>query len=446
MKNKIFALLSLSLALLTVLTGCSLSVTPYVTNDEDNYTVSVRYDANGGIFTTNTSVIVDSYNLDEIKAGTSENAEIALISPDNAARGNDAFKATKNGCFLAGWYKERIETTDSSGNKAYTYSGRWNFEEDVLSVSRENTYSSSEPVLTLYAAWVPLFEIEFYDKASGELIEELKFDPNEGLSFELPFWDEETGAIQMNRFPERQGYTFECAYVGDEAEDILTKITDSVITHPGTVDLATATAENSVLKLYVDYTEGEWYRIYNAQQFLESADLSGNYEIFADLDFADEIWPTAFMYGNFTGSIKGNGHKFKNIELTQTNNSKVNAGLFGNFTESASVSDLTFENVNFTIKSGTRVVGASFGIFAGTLASEAEVKNVSILKSSLQIDSSCYFGVDDYSIGLVCGMGKADVFEKTEITAKAVGDNPESIKIQVSGNDVTLEFVNELFY
>jgi len=350
MKNKFILIISVALLLTTALAGCSFSSTPYVTNDEDNYTVSVRYDANGGIFTTNTSVIVDSYNLEEITAGTSTEAEISLISPDNTARGNDAFKATKNGHFLAGWYKECIENTDADGNVTYSYKDKWDFETDVLTVDRSKTYTSSEPVLTLYAAWVPLFEIEFYDKASGELVEELKFDPTEGVEFELPFWDEETGSIEMNDFPKREGYTFECAYLGDEAEDILTKITDSTITHPGTVDYDTGTSENPVLTLYVDYTEGEWYRIYNAEQFAESADLSGNYEILADLDFADEIWPTSFMYGNFTGTIKGNGHTLKNIEVIQTNNSKTNAGLFGHFTETAGISDLTFDNVSFTVK------------------------------------------------------------------------------------------------
>ncbi|MBP3452052.1 MAG: hypothetical protein J6J73_04570, partial [Agathobacter sp.] len=179
--------------------------------------------------------------------------------------------------------------------------------------------------------------------------------------------------------------------------------------------------------------------IYTVDQFLDNASIKGNYEIHADLDFTDENWPSSLMYGNFTGSIKGNGHKFTNIELKQTNNSKVNAGLFGNLTEEASITDLTFENVTFTIEKGTRVAGASFGLFAGTLSDGAELSNINILNGVIQIDSSCYFGVNDYSIGLLCGTGNAAVIPNAQITCVPTGDNPENVQISVEGNDVTVE-------
>ncbi len=110
-KTVISVLLCLVLMLFTA--GCGESLTPYETNNEDNYTVSVKYDANGGTFTTNTSIIVDSYNLEDLKTDSSNTAEIALISPDNSSRGTDAFSAVNSGYFLAGWYQERVETTDA---------------------------------------------------------------------------------------------------------------------------------------------------------------------------------------------------------------------------------------------------------------------------------------------------------------------------------------------
>ena len=206
------------------------------------------------------------------------------------------------------------------------------------------------------------------------------------------------------------------------------------------MNLENATATDSVLKLYVDWHEGEWYRIYTVDQFIESASLNGNYELFADLDFKDEIWPTTFMYGNFGGVIKGNGHTIKNVEFTQTNNSKVNAGLFGHITDTASISDLSFENITFTIKAGTRKVGTSYGLFAGTLSDKASITNVNILNSHLQIDSSCYFGVDDYTIGLACGMGDSSKLTSAQIDCTAVGDEPETVKITTNGNEVTVDF------
>lgn len=432
LKIKPFLFVLLCIAILS-LAGCGENTTPYETNDKEGYNVSVKFDANGGTFTTNTTVIVDSFN-------TEGKTSIALIAPDDKARDNDAFTATKNGHFLAGWYKQRIETTDDNGNTVYTYADKWDFENDVLEIEQGKQYSSKEPALTLYAAWVPMFEIEFYSIDNEELVDTYAFDPTVNTEFKLPVWDEETGAIEMYDFPKREGYTFNKAYFDNEGNQ---PVDTTELTHPGNINYETGSAENSVLKLYVDYTEGEWYRIYNAEQFAESASLDGNYEILADLDFADEIWPTAFMYGNFTGTINGNGHTIKNVDFIQTNNSKVNAGLFGNITESAQISDLNFENITFTIKSGTRVVGTSYGLFAGTISGDATIESVSIKNSALQISSSCYFGVDDYAIGLVCGMGDASVVSGADIKCIAVGDKPEIVKISTSGNTITVEFSDE---
>lgn len=428
------------LATLTFVTGCSEEPSPYETNNADNYTVSVKYDANGGIFTTNTSVIVDSYNVSEMKKNSEGEVEIALLSPDDSVRKNDAFKAVNNGYFLAGWYEGRTEAKDSAGNTVYTYSDKWDFESDLLKIDPEKAYKSEEPVITLYAAWVPLFEIEYYSAVSGEYLDELVFDPTSGKEFSIPAWDVETGAIEMFDFPEKTGYTFDGVYLDANKE---TPVDGEAFEHPGYVDLETGTAKDSVLKLYVDYTEGEWYHIYNAEQLIDNASLNGNYEILADLDFEGEIWPTAFMYGNFTGAINGNGHVIKNVEFAQTNNSKVNAGLFGYLTDAAEIKDITFDNVNFTIKSGTRVVGTCYGLFAGTVSGEAIIENVSIINSTLMIDSACYFGVDDYSIGLVCGMGSADVLSTADIDCTVVGETPESLKVTVNGNNVTVETVTE---
>ncbi len=256
--------------------------TPYEINDSESYTVSVKFDANGGSFTTNTSVIVDSFNIADVEKNSNGDALIALISPDDKNRGNDAFKAVKNGYFLAGWYKERTEIKDNNGETTYTYSGKWDFERDTLEVDTQKQYSSKEPVLTLYAAWVPLFSIEFYSLDSGEFIESFSFDPNEVGEIALPQWDKETGALEMNNFPEKSGYTFKNAYLDEKGATV---VDTEVLKHSGTVDYETATAKNNVMKLYLEWREGEWYHIYNAEQFLENASINGSYEIHADLDF-----------------------------------------------------------------------------------------------------------------------------------------------------------------
>ena len=434
-KIKVLLLTALTLGSMCLFTACGSEQTPYEINDKENYTVSVKYDANGGVFTTNTSVIVDSYNISDMKAEDGV-VEIPLITPDDKSRGNDAFKATKSGYFLAGWYAQRTEDgKDEDGKTLYTYGDKWDFEEDVLEVDVDKTYSSQEPVITLYAAWVPLFEIEFYSLGSGEYINSYEYDPTLVDEIKIPAWDEKTGAVEMYNFPENDGYTFNGAYYDEDGTEQIV----SVLEHVGEVDEETGTADETVMKIYVDWLEGEWYHIYTVEQFLDNASIKGNYEIHADLDFTDENWPSSLMYGNFTGSIKGNGHKFTNIELKQTNNSKVNAGLFGNITEEASITDLTFENVTYTIEKGTRVAGASFGLFAGTISDGAALTNVNVLNGVIQIDSDCYFGVNDYSIGLLCGTGNAALVPNAQITCVPTGDNPENVQISVEGNNVTVE-------
>lgn len=429
MKLKTKGILLLIL-LLTALfaAGCAQEPTPYEVNDAANFTVSVKYDANGGTFTTNTAVIVDSY--DPVQT----NGKIALLPPDAAVRGNDAFTAVNNGYFLAGWYRGRTAQPDGT----YIYSGRWDFEHDLLEIDAAGAYTSAEPVMTLYAAWIPMFEVNFRDLQSGEILDTYTFDPNTGASLRVPALDEKTGAVEMYKFPARSGYTFESVYYDAEGKN---PVDTPEVIHTGTVNLENGTGENGTMDLYLDWTEGEWFHIYNAEQFKENASVTGNYVLHADLDFEDVIWPTSLMYGNFSGSIQGNGYTIRNVELTQTNNSKVNAGLFGHLTETASLSDVIFENVTFTIKAGTRVMGTNFGLLAGTISNEAALENVTVASSCLQIDSACYFGVDEYAIGLVCGMGDA-ARVSSDITCQVVGDLPESIVATVDGNEVTLEFVS----
>ena len=435
MKRKIRGILTLVLlmTMLMLVTGCSQEPTPYEVNDAEHYTVSVKYDANGGTFTTNTSVIVDSYDPAQAAVGGNGMAQIALLPPDASLRGNDAFTAINNGRFLAGWYQQRTQQADGS----FVYSGKWDFESDLLEIDPNGTYSSAEPVMTLYAAWVPMFQVNFLDLATGDLLETYSFDPNAGTALTVPALDDETGAMEMYKFPKRSGYTFNGVYFDAEGTQ---QVDTAEVAHTGTVNYENGTAQNGTMDLYIDWTEGEWYHIYNVEQFLDNASVDGNYVLHADLDFAGEIWPTSLMYGNFNGSIQGNGHTMRNIELTQTNNSKVNAGLFGNLTETASLTDVTFENVTFTIKAGTRVVGTSYGLLAGTISNDAELEAVSIVGSCLQIDSDCYFGVDEYIIGLVCGMGDPSRVN-AEISCQVVGSAPERIVATVEDNEVTLEFV-----
>ncbi len=429
-KKKAFALLCAATMLLSV--GCASEPTPYETNDLEGYTVSVRFDANGGFFTTDVATITDSYSLDGLDDDGDGTAEIPLISPDDARRGNDSFPVTRNGYFLAGWYKNRTESKDAE----YVYSDKWDFESDLLSVKTDGDYASDTPVMTLYAAWIPLFTVDFYSADTGELMESFSFDPTVTKEIAMPEWSEDTGKINMHDFPQRSGFTYRNAYYDSDCKNAVEG--DHPI-HNGVIDFETGTASDTTLDLYLEWDEGEWFRIYNAEQLADNASVSGKYEIMADLDFADEIWPTALMYGSFSGEIVGNGHVIKNVSAEQTNTSKTNAGIFGSITENAIIKDICFENASFTLKKGTRVAGTSYGLLAGSISTDADISGLEILGSVLSIDSDCYFGTDDYTIGLICGNGAYDKVSNAEIECRASGESPESIVISTDGNSVTVE-------
>lgn len=430
LNKKAILVVCLVIAVLFGTVGCAATQNPYRANDDEGYNVSIKFDANGGFFTTNTAVIVDSYKLADLPKDSNGDAQIALLSPDDARRGKEAFTAVKNGYFLAGWYTQ----CDGEGENA-TYANKWDFENSTYTVKTDGSYSAAEPVLTLYAAWVPLLEIEIYDLNSGEMINTTTLSPLETdmEHIQLPAWDEKTGAVLMGKFPKYDGYTWGDVYWDAAGTQ---KVETAEIAHPGKVNFDNATVENSTLKLYVDYMEGEWFHITSAKQLASNASLSGNYILDADLDFTDQIWPTALMHGNFTGTIVGNGHTISNVTITQTNNSKVNTGLFGQLTENASISDVTFENITLTIQKGTRVAGASFGLFAGTVADGAQLSNVAIT-GKLEIAADAYFATDDYVIGLLCGMGEPDV-DASGITYEIVGENTQGLTATVEDGKIVL--------
>ena len=79
------------------------------------------------------------------------------------------------------------------------------------------------------------------------------------------------------------------------------------------------------------------------------------------------------------------------------------------------------------------MAGTSYGLLAGTISDKAVFENVTVKNGQLLIDSSCYFGTDDYTIGLLCGMGSAPI--DSDITCAAIG---EGLWVSVEDGVVTL--------
>lgn len=452
MRMKIKLLISVLTLLFAAvfLTSCFDDPSPYGEYDESNYNVSVKYDANGGFFSTNTSVIVDSYNISKLPTDANGNKKLTLVSPDDQVRGSEnAFVASKAGHFLAGWYTEKTPVVDEQGNEldangkiaaisgeevAYTYSGRWDFENGTYAVDPNKEYSSSEPVVTLYAAWLPEFSFEFYDLDTGALLKTFTFDPMYVTSIKLPEWNMSTGLLDMHEFPAVENMTYNNVYLDPAGEQ---PVVGSVVKHTGVIDLEAVTQTGEAMKLYVDMLDGKWYNIYNVDQFIKNASPTGNYNILADLDFEGKSWSTTLMHGDFSGTIKGNGYKISNITISQTDIAKVNTGLFGALTASATIENVNFENITLNITAGSRLPNANFGLFAGTIASGAKLENVEI--SGKLVISPSPLITENTTIGVFCGEGSVGSVDISGIRVEALppaDEYTDPITLVVSGNTV----------
>lgn len=423
---------------------------PYDSLDREGYNISVRFDANGGVFAgTNDVYIVDVYNIEN---GVEKNGEVGfyLLSPEDSRRAEGAFSVSRSGYFLAGWYTERTLRVDEYGNaldefgvltsvsgreQGYSYSGRWDFESDLLTVDGNAEHSSSTTVATLYAAWVPYFSYDFYsvDAQTGETV---FIESVSSIDLDIPQWNETTGKLDLEKFPSRENMTFDAAYLDAE---LTTELSEKISGTESFVDYETGTTSTESVNIYTTWLEGTWFKIYTAQQFFNNSRLDGNYMICADLDFEGAVWSPTLVKGRFSGKIYGNGYTISNITATQADNSQIYGGLFGTLESGAVIQDLTLENVTFTIEAGSRMQGAAFGLLAGSVSSDAALENVTVT-GCLYISESCYPQAD-YSIGLLCGSGTSDGVSYT-IECMLEEDNTGAISVSVDDDDtVTITFV-----
>lgn len=444
MKQKIKLILIpfVLLATLFLVSACSADPTAYDENDAAGHTVSVKFDANGGVFTGTSGVMVDSFNIAGMKKDANGKVNLKLLDPSSNKRGD--FTISNGNLVLAGWYKERKESTDSNGNVTYTYSGKFDFETDTITVDPSKTYTASEPVQTLYAVWVPKFEIEFISLNTNESLGVYAYNPVTTNEILMPTWNKETGKKDMFKFPSVSGMTFENAFYDAEGK---VAVEDGKVIHHGKINPETGVAENITMKLYVQYTEGEWYHISKAEQLAAISNPAGLYVIEEDLDFTDAIWPTTFATGEFTGKIFGNGHTIKNVKIEQGNNSNSEVGLFGKLAAGAVVENVTFENVEVLLNAGTsNMPGASFGLLAGTVNADAVLTNVQITSGKIVIDADNFYTMNkDFALGKLCGVGSFEEgsnlsgIDYSNITCESIGE--KKLEFSYDGNEVTFEEV-----
>lgn len=445
MNKKLKVILFAIIAIVTVLLVTSCDESPYAGYDKSGYTASVKFDANGGTFTAGTSVIVDTYSLSTLP--TVDGQKVAkLIATNDALRGDgNSFVPSKQGYFFAGWYAKRDLNVDENGKVTYSYSDMWDFENDRLTLDPNKEYTSSEPVLTLYAGWVPKFTFQFYSVDNPDVMLK-EYDVSPYTEIDIPKWDEKStkGEIKMYQFPTIDGKTFNGVYLDPE---MTSPITGNKIKHYGEIDYETATAENTVMKLYIDTIDGIWYHIFNTTQ-LKNMSLNGNYLIENDIDLEGNTrnWASFLTSGKFTGKIIGkeqeNGEavKLKNITFYQATmgGSTSSTGLFGQIAEGAEIENIAFENVTMEIDSGAPLTSnVSFGLLAGTISNGAALNNVSV-SGTVKIAASCSFQ-GGYSIGLICGTGTHSI-DYSKVTCELTGENTGNVALSIEGDMVELEY------
>ena len=428
-KLKIICSALLICAAVTILTACAKWDTPYQALDDMGYTVSVRFDANGGVFAgTNDVFVVDVFS--------SEDNKVALIAPDDARRKENAFEISRHQYFLAGWYQtrelrvnEQGEALDDFGNlcsvsgkpQGYVYADRWDFQNDRLTIDPNTSTSSEDNTMTLYAAWVPYITYEFYAQNPETLQFEKLGNSHLAINLSLPTWNEKTGKLDMNNFPDRADMTFDKAYLDADMTQELNGTLyanfdeeKGILQHSGTVSI------------YTTWVEGEWFHIYTAKQFFSNSKVNGNYVICADLDFSNQVWKPNLTEGEFTGTIIGNGYKFSNIKSIQGASASARqefGGLFGSIGAEAVIKDVVFENVSYQIEAGTRAPEASFGLLAGVVKEGATLENITI---SGKLLINAYATLNQYNIGLVCGIGSVGSIDKSAIQCFKVDGTTET--------------------
>ncbi len=231
---------------------------------DDGYTVKVRFDASGAFVNDTQNVtIVEVYNEEDAVTNSAGKTGVALLAPDDPLRKTTQFKLAKidgtYNYFQVGWYRERTPIVDANGNAldvfgvpvseskrepAYTYSGKWDFANDVVTSD-----DLTDGEMILYAAWAPYFTYEFYAKnESGEFE---KIGSKQKLTLNIPKENERTGKLSMNDFPRVSGMTFEAAYLDEAMTQELTANLDGKSLY---VDYEKGIATVNVIKIYTTWS------------------------------------------------------------------------------------------------------------------------------------------------------------------------------------------------
>ena len=221
---RLLVLAAVLVATLCCLSACKTWQDTYVQLAEEGYDVIVRYDTTGGkVANIQGTVIKDVYTTVGRELNSDGTVDMKIYDPHDPVRGIDnnkpKYQVTKDDHTLIGWYTHRELRTDENGNaldeygqlcsetgreQGYIYSGKWDFENDVLKADPNTETPVGEATLTLYAAWAPRVTYEIYyelvDYGQTGASDRFQYYASlEALRLSTPQWIE--GEIIDNSFP-----------------------------------------------------------------------------------------------------------------------------------------------------------------------------------------------------------------------------------------------------
>lgn len=313
MKRKIFTIIVLLVLIVLCLTACNAQ------QADIKGKVKVTFDLQGGEY-KNSKQPVSFY------FGFAEGAKHVIKDMFSTENG---YAVKKNDCEVEGWYKTITQTgTDENGKPIYTYSDKWNFENDIVNESGVTLYANWQPVIkfTYQIVWLnPETEVE-QTIGSPYIVDAGK-----------PFNDILANATKKKP----SGYTF-LKFTDEGGNDW-----DTNFTHPGGT-------ESTEVKVYAQYIKGNWKLIRTAAELKKNASM-GNLYLLNDIDMGG----ASFSFGDFSSSLQGNGYKISNFTvsydpgkggvITDGEGRALYVSLFRNV-KNATIQNVTFDNVTINLE------------------------------------------------------------------------------------------------
>lgn len=258
--KKRFLLLTLPVLLSLMLVGCGRN-----SRDYTDYT-KVIYELEGGTYQNCDRAVTQYYDFRNTGSGT-------VSAPDKLS----GVAIKRVGFVLEGWYKTRTVAADGS----VSYADKWDFSRDKVGTDG----------VTLYAHWEKethyAFEICYRDDA-GETHVLNSYSVKAGELFD----------DYLNYADTRDGYTFTGQFRDADGNPLAPDFR-----HPGgDADLT--------IRVFGDYIQGSYKIVRTAADL--TAGKSGNLYLMNDIDFGGAQFGG---FGDYKGTIEGNGYTVKNFRL-----------------------------------------------------------------------------------------------------------------------------------